>query len=111
MTAGGLEQARVHVQVDVVHGEAVIPEPDEIQFPALLEAEGPRLRAYPHEVVMAEKFHAAVVLGETNSRIKDFYDLCVLPTLFVFDDPTLARSLAPAATQNPPLVATPNSST
>jgi len=94
-----VEQARVHVQVDVAHGEVVVPVPDEIEFPPLLAAIGPRLHAYPHEVVMAEKFHAAVVLGETNSRLKDYYDLYMLPRLFVFDDAALARALAATFTR------------
>lgn len=89
-----LEQARVRVQVDVAFGEVVEPAPDEIEFPLLLGGRGPRLRAYPHEVVLAEKLHAAVVLGETNSRLKDFYDLCAIPRLFVLDDSDVARALA-----------------
>ena len=33
------------------------------------------LQAYTLETVIAEKFHAMVVLGETNGRMKDFYDV------------------------------------
>ena len=46
-------------------------------YPTLLDAPAPRIRAYPHEAVVAEKLHAMVVLGERNSRYKDFYDLYV----------------------------------
>jgi hypothetical protein len=35
-----------------------------------------RLRAYPKATVVAEKLHAVTVLGMTNSRMKDFFDLC-----------------------------------
>lgn len=42
------------------------------EFPA------PNLRAYPVYSVIAEKFHAVVVLGEANTRIKDYFDLHVL---------------------------------
>jgi hypothetical protein len=94
-----LEQARVRVQIDVAFGEAVVPAPDEVEFPPLLGGSGPRLRAYPHEVVLAEKFHAAVVLGETNSRLKDIYDLCALPTLFAVQDEDLARALVATFTR------------
>lgn len=33
------------------------------------------MQAYTLETVIAEKFHAMVVLGETNGRMKDFYDV------------------------------------
>ena len=37
------------------------------------------------EAVVAEKLHAMVMLGERNSRYKDFYDLHVLAQTFRFD--------------------------
>ncbi len=42
---------------------------------------------------MAEKFHAMVSLGMSNSRMKDFYDLFTLARRFAFDGRTLARAL------------------
>ena len=38
----------------------------------------PRLRAYAAETVVAEKFHAIVLLGLRNSRMKDYFDLHAL---------------------------------
>jgi hypothetical protein len=38
----------------------------------------PKLRAYRKATVAAEKLHAVTVLGMTNSRRKDFFDLWVL---------------------------------
>ena len=37
-----------------------------------------RLRAYRPETAIAEKFHAMVVLGEANSRMRDFFDIHAL---------------------------------
>lgn len=54
----------------------------------------PRLRAYPRETVVAEKFEAMVRLGMTNSRMKDFYDLWVMSRGFEFDGQTLCRAIA-----------------
>ena len=42
---------------------------------------------------MAEKFEAMVVLGDRNSRIKDFFDLHHLAGRFEFDRATLAESV------------------
>lgn len=67
--------ARLRVQVDVGVGDAVVPAPQWIEYPSLLDLPKPRLRAYTPATVIAEKFHAIVVLGMLNSRLKDYYDL------------------------------------
>ena len=89
-----LGAARVRMQVDVGFGNAIEPQPTDTVFPVLLDAPAPRIRAYPHEAVVAEKLHAMVLLGERNSRFKDFYDLHVVARLFPFDGAQLARSIA-----------------
>jgi hypothetical protein len=43
--------------------------------------------------MVAEKFHAVVKLGLTNTRMKDFYDLWVLAHEFQFDGRVLAQAL------------------
>ncbi len=49
--------------------------------------------AYPREAVVAEKFEAMIVLGDRNSRIRDFFDLHYLASRFEFDRATLAESI------------------
>ncbi|CDX53060.1 hypothetical protein MPL3365_170237 [Mesorhizobium plurifarium] len=71
-TTASLGRTRIPVQVDIGFGDAVTPAAQELEFPSLLSAEGPRLRAYPRETVVAEKLQAIVVLGQANSRMKDF---------------------------------------
>src|SRR6185436_16388881 len=63
-------------------------------YPALLDAPPPHIRAYPQEAVVAEKLHALVDLGERNSRYKDFYDLHVLARQFPFEGPRLTRAIS-----------------
>jgi predicted nucleotidyltransferase component of viral defense system len=89
-----LGAARIHLQVDVAFGDVVTPAPEEIDYPVLLDYPVPRLRAYPRETVVAEKFEAMVRLGMTNSRMKDFYDLWVMSRDFEFDGQTLCRAIA-----------------
>ena len=62
-------------------------------YPALLEFPAPAVFAYPPEAVIAEKLEAIVVLGDRNSRIKDFFDLRYLAGLFTFDRPTLGEAV------------------
>jgi Nucleotidyl transferase AbiEii toxin, Type IV TA system len=73
-----LGAARLRVQVDVGIGDAVVPPPTWLDYPSLLDLPRPRLRAYTAETVIAEKFHAIVVLGLRNSRMKDYFDLHAL---------------------------------
>jgi hypothetical protein len=64
----------IKMQVDVGFGDAVVPEPAWVEYPQLLDLGAPRLLGYPAEATLAEKLHAVVVLGLTNSRMKDYYD-------------------------------------
>ena len=74
-----LDRARIALQVDIGFGDAVTPQPQPIDYPTLLaDVPAPKLRAYPKATVVAEKLHAASILGMTNSRMKDFFDLWVL---------------------------------
>lgn len=70
-----LAGARIPLQIDIGFGDAVYPEPKLASFPVLLPMEEPLIRAYPRESVIAEEFHAMVVLDIRNSRMKDFYDI------------------------------------
>ena len=88
-----LAGARITLQVDVGFGDAVVPAAEEIIFPSLLNLPAPRLRGYPRETVVAEKFQAMVALGILNSRMKDFYDLYSLSQRFDFDGTTLCRAI------------------
>lgn len=91
---GRLDQARIPMQVDVGFGDAVVPAPEIVDFPSLLDAPASRIRAYPREAMIAEKLHAMIALGETNSRMKDFHDIVELSQMFAFDGTRLARALA-----------------
>ena len=71
--------ARTTTQLDFVWGDVVKPAETMIDFPTMLDDESvPRLKAYSVESVVSEKFEAAVDIGITNSRMKDFYDIYVL---------------------------------
>jgi hypothetical protein len=93
MLAYHIGRARGSVQVDIGFGDAVSPAPNEVEFPTLLDQPAPRLKAYPPETVIAEKFEAMVTLGMANSRMKDFYDLYMLARTFPFDGQILRQAL------------------
>jgi predicted nucleotidyltransferase component of viral defense system len=86
--------ARVRVVIDIGFGDAVEPGIAETELPVLLDLPPPRLRAYPREAVIAEKFQAMVVLGRANSRMKDLYDIWALSRAYEFKGDALARAIA-----------------
>jgi predicted nucleotidyltransferase component of viral defense system len=89
-----LGTSRIPIQIDIGFGNAIEPPPQDSEYPTLLDDPPPRIRTYPPEAVVAEKLHAIVVLGERNSRYKDFYDLHVLAQQFTFDGNILARAIS-----------------
>ncbi len=91
---GRLAGARVPLQVDIGFGDAVVPPAETIEYPSLLDLPPLRLRAYPREVVAAEKLQALVQLGMANTRMKDFYDLWMLARQFDFEGERLAQAIA-----------------
>jgi predicted nucleotidyltransferase component of viral defense system len=88
-----LGNARQDLQIDVGFGDAVTPEPVEIDYPSLLDSPSPRIRAYPCETVVAEKLQALVAFGMTISRMKDFYDMWMLSKQFPFDGTSLPAAI------------------
>ncbi|MCK4513890.1 MAG: nucleotidyl transferase AbiEii/AbiGii toxin family protein [Spirochaetaceae bacterium] len=85
--------ARLNLQIDIGLGDFVWPPPLPCRYPSLLEFPAPVVLAYPREAVVAEKVEAMVVLGDRNSRIKDFFDLYHLAEHFEFDRETLVEAV------------------
>jgi hypothetical protein len=95
-----LARARCKTQIDVGFGDAVTPGPVDAVYPVLIaDFAAPRLRTYPVYTVVAEKLHAMVLLGMTNSRLKDYLDLSVLLEREALDPATLAAAIAATFTR------------
>lgn len=80
------------MQFDVGIGDAITPAPKKLSFPALLDLPAPKLKIYPRETVIAEKYETIVKRGLANSRMKDYYDLWVLS-----NDPAVDMEIAKLA--------------
>ena len=92
-TTATIAGARISIQVDIGFGDAITPAAVEIDYPVLLDAPAPHLRAYPVETVVAEKYEALVTLGVANSRLKDFYDLWVISRTFELRQAALVEAV------------------
>ena len=88
-----LGSARIRLQFDIGIGDAITPPPEWAEFPVLLKGDIPRLRIYPKETAIAEKFETMVSRGMLNSRMKDFYDIWLLTELFDFDFTILRQAV------------------
>lgn len=88
-----LGKVRVPVQFDVGIGDAITPSPKKADFPVLLDGSIPRIKVYPKETVIAEKFETIVKRGLANSRMKDYYDLWMLSHDVSVDADTASRAI------------------
>lgn len=88
-----LTSIRDMLQIHLGTADVVSPQPETIAYPTLLDHPRPLILAYTAESVVAEKLDAMVVLGITNSRIKDFVDLHYLAANFGFDGQSVADAV------------------
>lgn len=69
------------MSLDIGFGDVVTPYPIPLDYPTLLESSpSVNLYAYSLETMIAEKFHTMVDRDESNSRMKDFFDVYQLFT-------------------------------
>jgi len=90
---GLLERSRIPMQIDMGFGDSIYPKPKIIEYPVILDFPKPKLKGYPAESVVSEKFEAMVKLGILNSRMKDFYDIWLVMRQFDFDGVQLLEAL------------------
>jgi len=90
---GLLERSRISMQIDIGFGDSIYPKPKIIEYPVILDFPKPKLKGYPTESVITEKFEAMVKLGLLNSRMKDFYDIWLMMRQFDFDGLKLVEAL------------------
>lgn len=91
---GFLGRSRIPMQVDIGFGDIMHPAAIDSDYPVVLaDMPVPRLRTYPRESVIAEKFQAMVYLGTANSRIKDFFDIWLMANTFDFEGEHLSKAI------------------
>lgn len=88
-----LGQMRIPLQVDIGLGDSLVPAPVSCPFPPLLDGAVPEVLCYPRELVIAEKLEAIIKLSSENTRMKDFFDIWFLFTMFKIDSVLLAEAI------------------
>ncbi|MBN1274610.1 MAG: nucleotidyl transferase AbiEii/AbiGii toxin family protein [Candidatus Aminicenantes bacterium] len=90
---GLLERSRIPMQIDIAFGDSIYPKPKMIEYPVILDFPKPKLKGYPAESIISEKFESVIKLGLLNSRMKDFYDIWLMMRQFDFNGSRLVGAL------------------
>jgi predicted nucleotidyltransferase component of viral defense system len=81
-----LGESKIPMQIDIGFSDVITPQIVELDYPVLLSTfTMPKIKAYPPETIISEKFHAIIKIGELNSRVKDYYDIWLLSEMMKFD--------------------------
>ncbi len=89
---GNLGNAQVSMQIDIGFGDIIYPSPQATEIPPMLDFPFAILLCYSRESSIAEKFEAAISLGNANSRMKDFFDIWSLSRQFDFNGENVAEA-------------------
>ncbi|MDZ4169746.1 MAG: nucleotidyl transferase AbiEii/AbiGii toxin family protein [Coriobacteriia bacterium] len=90
---GNLDRGTFKLQLDVGIDDAVVPDPEWVDYPTLLQLDAPRILAYQPATALAEKFETIVSRGFANSRLRDYYDIWLLSTLHEYNGAELSAAI------------------
>lgn len=76
------ERSVTPLKVDISTGDAIVPDEVEYEYRLMFEDRSINVRAYSLETVLAEKMETALVRSIANTRMRDFYDLHILKSMF-----------------------------
>jgi len=89
---GYLDTIRQPLQIDIGFGDKSAMQ--KLSYPKLLDTlPSAEICAYSTEYIVAEKFHAMIILSELNSRYKDFYDVFMILSQQGFDKEKLTEAV------------------
>jgi predicted nucleotidyltransferase component of viral defense system len=84
---------KIPLLIDIGFNDLIVPCPQKISYPTLLDLPAPILLGYTMETVIAEKLESIVKLGFINTRMKDFYDLITIINMFEIDQEKLTQAI------------------
>jgi predicted nucleotidyltransferase component of viral defense system len=89
-----LERSRIPLQIDIGFSDDLSSKAETIEYPNMLpNLKAARMKAYPKEAVVAEKFHAMLRHGDLNSHMKDYYDIWLISETFAFENHVLQKAI------------------
>lgn len=94
--AANVATAKLTLKIDVNFGDRIVPDPQQVSYPALLDEPFPVL-GYPLCAVLGEKIETMVRRGGANTRDRDFADVVMLARRHSIDANELLASLSATA--------------
>lgn len=73
-----LEKTKTPLKIDISTGDAITPKEISYNFKLMFENRSIPILAYNVETVLAEKIETVLSRGTANTRLRDFYDICIL---------------------------------
>ena len=73
-----IENMHTPVKLDFSTGDVVTPHEIEYSYQLMFEKRTIPIMAYNVETMLAEKLETIITRGTANTRLRDFYDLCIL---------------------------------
>lgn len=70
------------LKIDITTGDIITPEAVLYPYKLLLEDRSISILAYNLETILAEKLETILSRGLSNTRMRDYYDLCILNELY-----------------------------
>lgn len=89
------DKVRTPFKIDISTGDVITPKEIRYRFRLMFEDRTIEVLAYNLETVLAEKLETVISRATTNTRMRDFYDICILLQLYgkTLDTNTLAAAL------------------
>lgn len=91
--AAHIGNVQLRYQVDIGLDDAVVPSAAEMAPDSILGLPVMLIKSVTPYTAVAEKTETLVVLGSANSRMKDYYDLCMLSRNLAFDGKILKEAI------------------
>lgn len=90
---------RTPLKIDISTGDVITPKEIQYRFKLMLEDRSIEVWAYNLETVMAEKLETMISRNITNTRMRDFYDIHILLSLYgsTLDTKVLGEALQATA--------------
>ena len=90
---------RTPLKIDISTGDVITPKEIQYRFKLMLEDRSIEVWAYNLETVMAEKLETVISRNITNTRMRDFYDIHILLSLYgnTLDTKVLGETLQATA--------------
>jgi len=77
-----LQKTRIHLKMDVSTGDIIVPDAIDYNHKCMFEDKSIQIKSYSLETVLAEKIESIITWGIAGSRLRDYYDIYILTTLY-----------------------------